>query len=109
MRFWDLHRLRLQPDNVPSIFHAYIPLAEKWGICYLEGFDNTDIHDILLEEATQADLDELVHEVKKITGFSKENIYDYWLAKEKEPITLEYLAFTNMLIIYSDSSNHKKA
>jgi hypothetical protein len=106
MRFIEKHRLSLNPDNVPVVFHPLIPLAETWGICYIEDFYTDDISKILFKEATKKEVEELLTRMQEYHQDDEKDLYGTWLAKPDAPITTEYLAFTylgmNVSVAYTN-------
>ena len=107
MRFAEKHRLTLDPNNVPTVFHPLIPLAEMWGIYEVGDLDDYEIRKILFSEATQEETDALLEIVSSTIGVSATNLSDLWLGKEPLPTTLESSAFNYMVMAFADASSQE--
>ena len=103
MRFAEKHRLTLDPKNVPTVFHSLIPLAETWGICYVEQLDDYEIREILFNEATEEEVSKLLSGLDDFLSRDANDLYRVWLARENALMTTEYLAFTHLGMAHMDA------
>lgn len=77
-------RIKIDPNNVPKLFHSLIPYAEKWGITDDGYLDNV---------IDKASIEELRDLVTTISEFRAEG-FDEWLRDPKmNGHTREWAAF----------------